>query len=245
MNYKFTIVLSFILSVSLCAQSALQVTPKEYRKQYQLTEADVSYEEQAKFTVTNTGDKTLQLRWDKDITYLPLSWESQVCDKESSYPQHVMSNVDPLQNIDVPVELVPGESFDFYLTILPYNTTGQCAIDLPFRSLEEPDKVLATARLRFTLIDSRDSEQLNPNDTRIRVYPNPVIDRFFLTNTPTLSRLEIYNSLGRRVRSFDNPQAGDSFDVSTLPQGVYLVSLIDKNGKSVRTLRLLRRAFRP
>jgi len=60
-----------------------------------------------------------------------------------------------------------------------------------------------------------------------------------------VNRIDLYNTLGGKVRSFYFPQAGDSFEAGDLPQGVYLVSLVDSNGKVIRTLRLLRRDFRP
>ena len=80
---------------------------------------------------------------------------------------------------------------------------------------------------------------------RPRLYPNPVNDYFSIIGAPELSRIHLYNSLGIKIKTFENPQFGDSFDTSDLPQGVYLVSLVDKNGQVIRTLRMLRRNFRP
>ncbi len=236
--------LSVLLSLPLKAQ--LSIYPAQVKREVTLTADDFGYEETLKFKITNTSNESLRLRWDREVVFSPLGWETQVCDKESSYPYYVGSNIDPLQGINTPVELAAGESFDFYLTIQPFNRTGQCHIRLPFRTIEDTKTVLAEADVRFTIIDSKDGARLRADGGRTRLFPNPVVDRFFINNLPdNLSRLDVYNTLGSRVRSFAEPQRGESFGVADLPQGVYLVSLVDASGKTVRTLRLLKREFRP
>lgn len=223
----------------------LQVEPANIRKQVNISVDEVSFEENMKVAVTNTSNRRIRLRWDKNIYYMPYTWESQVCDKEASYPPSINSNYDPIQGIVAPVSLDPGESFDLFLTISPYNTTGQCKIEIAFRELNKPNQVLGTAVFEVNIIDTEDSAKLAELGNRIKVYPNPVHDRFFLTNAPALSRVDIYNTLGRKIRSYEKPQVGDSYPAGDLPQGVYLLSLVDENGKVIRTLRLLRRDFRP
>jgi hypothetical protein len=243
---RLFVLLSLWLFTCLSVQAQLSISPAEIRREVNLTADDYGYEETLKFKVTNTSTKPLRLRWDREVVFSPYGWETQVCDKESSYPYYVSSNIDPILGINVPVELEPGESFDFYLTIQPFNRTGQCRILIPFRATNEPEEVLAEADVRFTIIDSKDSARLRADRSRSILFPNPVEDRFFISNLPEdLSSLEVFNTLGRRVRSFKNPRDGDSFGVSDLPQGVYLVSLVDARGKTIRTLRLLKREFRP
>jgi hypothetical protein len=244
---KVRVLFLFFLSYSFClpAQSQLQIQPATIKKQVNIALDDISYEEVLKVVINNPTKRTLKLRWDKKISYQPYSWESQVCDKENSYPPGVDSNFDPIQGVVAPIILEPGESFDLLLTILPYNTTGQCRIELHFRELSQPDRLMGTAVFQVNIIDTKDQAAIKNGDQSPRIYPNPVHDRFFLDNTPSLSRIEVFNTLGRRVKSFSNPQLGDSYDASDLPQGVYLVSLFDEQGKVIRTIRLLRRDFRP
>ncbi|RME94738.1 MAG: T9SS C-terminal target domain-containing protein [Bacteroidetes bacterium] len=238
--------LSLFCLLSWPVWGQLRITPTEVKREVKLGANDLGYEETFKFVVTNTSTQLLRLRWDREVNFAPYGWETYVCDKEASYPYYVSSNVDPILGINLPVELAPGESFDFYVTIQPFNRTGQCSIRLAFRAVDVPEKVLAAADIRFTVIDSRDSARLRAGNGRPIIFPNPVSDRFFVDNMPEdLARLEIYNTLGRRVRKFEDPMPGDSFGVTDLPQGVYLVSLIDKDGKTLRTLRLLKREFRP
>ncbi len=238
-------VLSVLLALPLQAQDGLLIEPATIKKQVIADLSDLSYEEVAKVTITNPNDEAVSLVWDKVVMYQPVVWETQICDKVASYPPQVVTNVDPLQGIDAPVVLQAGESFELYFTLLPYGSTGQSRIEVPFRSLSNPDDILATATFQINIINESETAIYSGSQSRPRLYPNPVIDRFFLAGAPDLSRLEIFNTLGGRVKVFRNPQPGDSFNVSDLPQGVYLVSLVGEDGKVVRTLRLLRREFRP
>ncbi|WP_367391728.1 T9SS type A sorting domain-containing protein [Lewinella sp. LCG006] len=239
----FTLLLVF--GFSLAAQRSLSIEPASTRKQISITSNDVSYEEVMKVEVKNTSGRRFKLRWDKVTAYQPYAWESQVCDKEASYPPTVTSNYDPFQGVFAPVVLEAGESFDLFFTVTPYNTTGQNKVDIVFRDIDRPETILGTASFQINLTDAEDTAKLVEVGNRIKVYPNPVHDRFFLTNTPSLARIDLYNTLGRKIRSYENPQPGDSFLAGDLPQGVYLLNLVDKNGKVVHTLRLLRRDFRP
>jgi len=246
MKLIWTLLLSILGTGLLQAQKLLTFQPNVFKKQVTIELNDASYEEVLKVSVTNTSGRTLQLRWDKNIIHQPYAWESQICDKEASYPPNIESNYDPIQGVLAPVKLTSGESFDLYLTLLPYNRTGQCRIEIPFREIQRPDEVIGTAVFQVNIINNQDQKNNNiSGDKRIRIFPNPVHQHFFLANAPTLGSLEIYNTLGRKVRTYDAPQVGDSFDAGDLPQGVYLIRLRDKNGKIIRTLRLLRRDFRP
>lgn len=234
------------LSAMLCAQDMLRIEPAAVREQITLTTTQQASEEVMKVVVSNTSGRQLRLRWDKNVVYQPYVWESQVCDKEASYPPAVSSNYDPLQGVEAPVVLQAGESFDLFVTISSFNVKGQGKVEILFREVDQPNKVIGTASFQLNLIDAEEQARIKRAGERPAVYPNPVHDRFFLTNMPAeVNRIDLYNTLGGKVRSFYFPQAGDSFEAGDLPQGVYLVSLVDSNGKVIRTLRLLRRDFRP
>ena len=81
----------------LCAQDMLRIEPAAVREQITLTTTQQASEEVMKVVVSNTSGRQLRLRWDKNVVYQPYVWESQVCDKEASYPPAVSSNYDPLQ----------------------------------------------------------------------------------------------------------------------------------------------------
>ncbi|MEZ4984255.1 MAG: T9SS type A sorting domain-containing protein [Saprospiraceae bacterium] len=236
--------LCVMMMAGLSAQTKLRMTPAVAYRQAVLPN-DANHEEVLKVEVTNTTRQTLRLRWDREVVYQPNAWVIQLCDKESSYPPEVSSNYNPLQGIAAPIVLAPGESFDLYLTVAPFRVTGQNKVEVVFRNMDNPSETLGTAVFQLNLLDSRTKNDIESAGNRIRVYPNPVYDRFFLQNAPPLSKLEVYNTLGRKVKSWTTPLPGDSFFAGDLPQGVYLLSLVDEQGQVIRTIRMVKREFRP
>ena len=59
-----------------------------------------------------------------------------------------------------------------------------------------------------------------------------------------VDQVVVYNLLGRQVRSF-NAYQNARYDLSSLPNGFYLVSLLNEEAGTLKTVRLSKRAFRP
>ena len=76
-----------------------------------------------------------------------------------------------------------------------------------------------------------------PSSHGIRIYPNPVADYFKIDSRVSIRKIEIYNLIGKRVKSQDNDRA-DIFDASDLRNGMYLVRIFDQKGKVLKVLRL-------
>jgi len=62
----------------------------------------------------------------------------------------------------------------------------------------------------------------------VHLYPNPVVDMLYLSIEDPILRVDIYNSIGQRVLSLDNPHR--SFNVSGLRSGIYMLNVVDHNG---------------
>ncbi len=76
-----------------------------------------------------------------------------------------------------------------------------------------------------------------PSSHGIRIYPNPVANFFKIDSKVTIGKIEIYNLIGKKVKSQNN-DSGDIFDASDLRNGMYLVRIFDKKGKVLKVLRL-------
>ena len=144
----------------LCAQDMLRIEPAAVREQITLITAQQASEEVMKVVVSNTSGRQLRLRWDKNVVYQPYVWESQVCDKEASYPPAVSSNYDPLQGVEAPVVLQAGESFDLFVTISSFNVKGQGKVEILFREVDQPNKVIGTASFQLNLIDAEEQARI-------------------------------------------------------------------------------------
>ena len=72
----------------------------------------------------------------------------------------------------------------------------------------------------------------------LKLYPNPASDFFKITETQEIKELIVYNILGRQVESFVVNGGNQEFDISNLPNGMYLVGMLDKDLETVKTVRL-------
>ena len=80
---------------------------------------------------------------------------------------------------------------------------------------------------------------------RITAYPNPATDYFELSNSQDINQIIVYSLLGKKVMTFTEVFDGKKYNIVDLPNGLYLISLINNDDGVVRTLRLSKRMFRP
>ena len=66
----------------------------------------------------------------------------------------------------------------------------------------------------------------------ISIYPNPTTGKFYISNDGKNARADIYDSLGRKIKSIDSLADGAEVDLSGYGKGVYLV-VFDIDGKLV------------
>jgi hypothetical protein len=97
-------------------------------------------------------------------------------------------------------------------------------------------------------VSSDGSESVRPQATlpsskqaKISVYPNPATDFISINNDDNVKQIAIFNLVGRKVKSFDNIVKDQHYDVSDLPNGMYLIQVIDNANKVVTTQRVNKR----
>jgi hypothetical protein len=78
------------------------------------------------------------------------------------------------------------------------------------------------------------------NIQHVRVYPKPVTEYFKVDHHPSIAKIKVLNITGRLVRSF-RYESNQRYQISDLPQGIYLIQLVDLNNKAVLTRRLSKR----
>ncbi|MBI5916204.1 MAG: T9SS type A sorting domain-containing protein [Bacteroidetes bacterium] len=78
----------------------------------------------------------------------------------------------------------------------------------------------------------------------LRAYPNPTLGQFSITNNPLVKKVVLFNILGKQVKSFQHMN-GNQYDISGVPDGLYLVSMLDAKGQTLKTVRMTKRAIRP
>lgn len=78
-------------------------------------------------------------------------------------------------------------------------------------------------------------------DRQLAVYPNPATDFIMLKNSVGVREVKIFNLIGRQVKSFDSIAKGNTYPVADLPNGMYLVQLINNQGDVMITHRMNKR----
>lgn len=85
------------------------------------------------------------------------------------------------------------------------------------------------------------SSLLASDDLQFSVYPNPATDFIMLKNSTGVQEIKIFNLIGRQVKSFNSIAIGNSYPVADLPNGMYLVQLLDVKSDVMATHRMNKR----
>ncbi|MGI9526223.1 MAG: M1 family aminopeptidase [Weeksellaceae bacterium] len=87
----------------------------------------------------------------------------------------------------------------------------------------------------FDIIAWVDSQSLGTKNVlqrnaTFKIYPNPVINNFFVLSTAYIENLEIYNMTGQLVKEVDINSNESEVSLSDLPKGVYMIQANTKDG---------------
>ena len=73
--------------------------------------------------------------------------------------------------------------------------------------------------------------------TGISIYPNPAIDLFHVNSEIPVGKVEIFNIIGKKIKILENIDS-NTFNVSDLRNGIYLVRIFNKHNKVLKVIRL-------
>jgi Secretion system C-terminal sorting domain len=76
---------------------------------------------------------------------------------------------------------------------------------------------------------------------KIKVYPNPATEYIKLSQIVDVRKIKILSLIGSPMKLYDVVETEEKYDVSDLPNGLYLVQLLDSNNKVITTQRLNKR----
>ena len=130
-----------------------------------------------------------------------------------------------------------------FSTFVQKGTAGYGEYEIPFYYYPDEDTtILATATFKVTVESVTDVDE--ETKAKLSVFPNPATDYIELSNNDVVDRMIIYNLLGREIKNF-NVVNGRQYEVADLPNGMYLVSLINEEEGILKTFRLNKRSIRP
>ena len=232
-----------ILSTSLRSQTTLRIDANGSERHFDQEElTDYWQEFVAHRHITNTSNRYLSLQWNLEIMDAPDAWEFRVCDQNASYAIS-REGVGNGNFYITPITLAPGETTTLDLDILPRKTPGCAEMTIRFTDYADPGKVLGSADFDLC-VNGRNHRSNEAEKVSLRIFPNPTEDYFFLSKNNSVRQLWISNILGKRVKTF-NTYANSRYDLSELPDGMYLVSMVDARRNVIKTVRVSKRSPRP
>jgi hypothetical protein len=187
-----------------------------------------SFEVRAKVTLKNTSNQTKRFAWQRNILSMTSTWQSMVCDMKGGCSFNNASSEK--------IELAPNATANFEIVVRANRQLGAATIE--FRALEIGNESnVATSRFLFsTATGLRDYSKVNTGG--VRIYPNPALDFFMLMDeNSVVDRVVVYNIIGRQVKNIKAVE-NIKYAINDLPEGIYIIRLLNTNGVTIKTVRL-------
>ncbi len=185
--------------------------------------------------IESRSTRRLQILWERVDFEITEGWEAYVCDNLNCYPSFITRC--PEENYN---DLYPDSTVNMDVHIADMGKEGSAHIIVyVFETTDTVNKLK---------VDYLFNKSLSTNGVRktqlIRMYPNPAQNSFNVEYNYGVSRIELYNLMGKKVGGFQ-AQGSRSYDISHLDDGIYLVRLIGNDQQVIKTLKLHKRADRP
>ena len=226
--YKLLLLIAFLGFQTVAdAQVSIRVSPADAHKTGTISEPDIKLD----MTILNTGTETADILWTRDVIEAPAEWLTYICDAFNCYEPTDSICPETANNI-----IEPGESINFQIHVLPAGVEGMAMIDVDLFDRNDRDNILATINSTFDVGET--TSTLDPYESAdLRIYPNPTTNYFRIYQDDHVSTVDVYNMVGKRVKTFTATPDGQ-YDVSLLPEGMYVVRLLAKDNAVLKTLRL-------
>lgn len=216
-----------LVPFTLRGQVSITVDPLNFTLAGHPSQADIHYD----VIITNITNETINLLWSKRMRNQPTNWESYICDKTACWDES-FNSCPP----DKPNTLAAGDTMSIQVHLNPFQTEGTGTYELNI--LDENGAVITTVNAVFTIGQSTAVKETN--ESKLTVFPNPTSEFFKVSDTPGLRYVELFNIVGNKIKSFDAaPQK--QYSVGDLPDGIYLVRLMNSSKKVIKTIRLSKR----
>lgn len=189
--------------------------------------------------IQNNSNRTLNVRWERNPIQVPAGWSIQIQDANKLYADFVDSNMDAEVYLNEPITLRPNERSRLDVHATANGTPGEMVLSIELYLAEQPEMIISAEDVKVNI-------KSNQYNTRRRnaIYPNPSSNFLKLAQQKDVERLVVYNIVGKKVRTFIVSDNTD-YDISGLPDGIYMVGLFDERNQIIKTVRIQKRTNRP
>lgn len=185
--------------------------------------------------IKNISGSDLVLKWKVIYHNFPQNWEDAtgICDNITCYSngvldgtQYTADTVVPSATLDfhLQMNLIDGDPGTHYVTIEVNDDNGTVK-NITFEISKYPNSIKGA----------------NKDDNRLLLYPNPAQGEINvnLTAVQGVKNLAIYNIIGKVVSTHRVIGNNTRIDISALPEGVYIMRLMDAKGGIITTRKFM------
>ncbi|BDS13890.1 T9SS type A sorting domain-containing protein [Aureispira anguillae] len=198
---------------------------------YATKQGQINKEVSPTIILRNLTSKTIELRWEIKKVNLSEGWQAIVCDHQC-YTSLVNSKTFTLE---------PNEVLhDFKVSFRPNGKEGMGNLELVIYDVNRKKETEQTITFSGAAQSTHTSTHSFSKEIAVpKVFPNPAIEFIHLKDDYNQVKLiEIYNVVGRKMQKFSVNYAGEKYDISRLPRGIYMVRMYNSNGNNIRTQRI-------
>lgn len=186
-------------------------------------------------SITNSGNSEAKIWWKIFREDAPTAWKCYMCDIQQCYTPAILACPPSKPNT-----IAAGKTVTFTFHFQPFNTVGTGKLWLQLYNDKEYKNVVAETDKNALVTADKTSSVKYFDSNEIKLFPNPTDDYFVVKNDINVSKISIYNIIGKEMVSYKHTQ-GNTYDVSFLNRGVYIVRLVDSKGKMLKSTRLSKR----
>ncbi|MEI6407748.1 MAG: T9SS type A sorting domain-containing protein [Bacteroidota bacterium] len=222
MKSLFYTVLSILFCANtLLAQGTFTVVPNPASVTADPSQSDAP----AEAVITNLTNFPKNIRWERIIIELPATMSTQVCDPNLCWLSTVSTKTFTLAGN------ASGQLIVHFLN--PQHVTGSAIVHIKLTNIDDPTEVL-------TAVFNYNPPAAGVHDlpaATVKMFPNPTVDQFKLENADAVSAVRVFSLDGRQV-AFLNATPDQQYSIANQPVGTYVLSLLDKNGRSFQALEI-------
>ncbi len=180
--------------------------------------------------LTNKGNKTKKIYWRMETVSFNSSWKFLICDSQNCYPPNYDHSSKNNPNI------LKSDSTQFWsLHFFDHAVADTGMLVLKIYDDKDFTNVLDTLPMIFRTRFHTATKDIVSNS--LYVSPNPTSDYFSISTKSDVSKVEIFNLIGKKIKSIDNNYY-NFYNVSDLRNGMYLVRIMDRSNKVIKVVRL-------
>ncbi|MFK7776269.1 MAG: T9SS type A sorting domain-containing protein [Saprospiraceae bacterium] len=247
---KQIILLSFFLLSNLgLVKAQYEITPNDITLDTLVDLTDEYVSGKMHSDINNNTSSEVELRWEIVSIDAPVEWQPQLCVNNESggcFSWDVLSNTAAALPNAIPLTIQANDHSIFDMGVRPRSVAGCGTYEIRVAPMDDQSNIVVIGTYTFKYNVDENCVPLESTSTNnfdkslVKIFPNPTNDYFTITENAYVESIQIFNIVGKQMAA-TNFQSGDAINISSFPNGLYLVRMLDNDGDVLKTTRLTKR----